>query len=421
MASRFRITAMVIVAFALLTPTVGLAEFALRDGDTVVFLGDSITAARTYGKIVENYTLLRFPDRKVRFYNAGWGGDTAAGGLARLDRDVFAHGATVLIVAYGVNDIGWGLKADDEHKKIYLDAIRGIVERCKARKVRVFIASAAITAEDPATSENGFLQRMCDEGMAIACSLGEMGIDVQRTMRTIQRKVRAASAASKDEKDKPTLHAADGVHLNDLGQLAMAFSILKGLGAPAEVSAVEIDAGHAKVRKAEGCKVSNLDVHSSKVEFDRRDDGLPVNFGVFGALKFRFIPIPEEINRYLLKITDLPEGQYDIRADGRGLGTFSAQSLSKGINICSVTADGWEPGGPWDAEAAILIHLTDARSDLAVARRFTDHYLPALPQKELLHGQNEEAIARIEELQRTLVRPRPFHFVVQPATPKTAP
>ena len=105
-----------------------LADFALRDGDTVVFLGDSITAARTYGKIVENYTLLRFPDRKVRFHNAGWGGDTAAGGLKRLERDVFAQKATVLIVAYGVNDIGWGTKADEEHKKLYLESIRGIVE-----------------------------------------------------------------------------------------------------------------------------------------------------------------------------------------------------------------------------------------------------------------------------------------------------
>ena len=28
-----------------------------------IFLGDSITAARTYGKIVESYTLLRFPAR----------------------------------------------------------------------------------------------------------------------------------------------------------------------------------------------------------------------------------------------------------------------------------------------------------------------------------------------------------------------
>src|SRR3954447_16888661 len=113
-----------------------LADFALRDGDTVVFLGDSITAARTYGKIVENYTLLRYPDRKVHFHNAGWGGDTAAGGLKRLERDVFAKGATVLLVAYGVNDIGWGTKADEAHKKVYLESIRGIVEACKSRGVR---------------------------------------------------------------------------------------------------------------------------------------------------------------------------------------------------------------------------------------------------------------------------------------------
>src|SRR5947207_13173466 len=100
------------------------AEFALKSGDTVVFLGDSITAARTYGKIVENYTLLRFPDRKVRFVNSGWGGDTAAGGLARLERDAFRAGATVHIAAYGINDIGWGARADEAHQRAYLDAVR---------------------------------------------------------------------------------------------------------------------------------------------------------------------------------------------------------------------------------------------------------------------------------------------------------
>src|SRR5262245_26457594 len=85
----------VLVLLGAVRPLAARGEFALRDGDTVVFLGDSITAARTYGKIVERYTLLRYPDRKVHFINAGWGGDTAAGGLGRLDRDVFARGATV--------------------------------------------------------------------------------------------------------------------------------------------------------------------------------------------------------------------------------------------------------------------------------------------------------------------------------------
>ena len=171
------------------------------------------------------------PIFEVHFYNAGWGGDTAAGGLKRLERDVFAQKASVLIVAYGINDIGWGARADETHKKLYLDSIRGIVERCKAKGVRVFICSAAVTAEDPDRSEHGFLQSMCDEGMAIARSLGEQSIDVQRTMRHIQRTVSKANATAKPQ-DRQTLHASDGIHLNDLGQLAMAFAILKGLGAP---------------------------------------------------------------------------------------------------------------------------------------------------------------------------------------------
>lgn len=92
---------MTLLLLAVSSATNGADDFALKDGDTVVFLGDSITAARTYGEIIENYTLLRFPERQVRFFNAGWGGDTAAGGAARLERDVFARGATVVTVACG--------------------------------------------------------------------------------------------------------------------------------------------------------------------------------------------------------------------------------------------------------------------------------------------------------------------------------
>jgi len=408
----------VVFVFVGLLPRIGWAEYALRDGDTVVFLGDSITAARTYGKIVENYTLLRFPGRKVRFVNSGWGGDTAAGGLKRLERDVFAHGATVLVVAYGVNDIGWGLKADDEHKKIYLDAVRGIVERCKARSVRVFICSAAITAEDPDKAEAGFLQRMCDEGMAIARDSGEGAIDIQRAMRKIQRHVRSIAEQIRDAKDKPTLHAADGVHLNDLGQLAMAFAILKGLGAPAEVSSVTVDARKPALVEANGCRVSDVTGDARRLEFDRLDEGLPINFGTFGALQFRFIPIPEGLNRYMLAVKGLPEGRYEVLADGRSLGAFPADQLESGVNIASATADGWEPGGPWDAQASLLIRLTDARSEIALARWFTGHYLPGYPEKDAQQKSYDEANAQVEGLQRSLVKPRPFHFIVRPAEPK---
>ena len=178
----FKSYALISLVFVLLLATPGHAEdFAIRDGDTVGFLGDSITAARTYGK----HILLRYPDRKIRFINLGIGGDTAAGGLKRLERDVFDNSVTLLTVAYGVNDIGWGLKADDEHRQLYLDSIRGIVTACKKRGVRVLICSAAITSAPPDKAENDFLQQMCDAGLAIAREEGGETIDVQRTMRDI--------------------------------------------------------------------------------------------------------------------------------------------------------------------------------------------------------------------------------------------
>src|SRR5882757_4787481 len=241
--------------------------FVLKDGDTVVFLGDSITAARGYTKIVELYTLMRHPELRVRFWNAGKGGDTAAGAVERLEKDVFSHGATVVTVAFGVNDIGWGTKADQEHKERYLDGIRRIVTECQKRGVRVFICSPAVLHEDPDKAENGFLQKMADEGMTLAKSLGAGTIDISRGMREVQRKVVAANAREKDSNKFTRLHVEDGVHLNDLGQLAMAWAMLKGLGAEAEVSDGAVDASAEKVISANGCKITVIRKLSDGVTF----------------------------------------------------------------------------------------------------------------------------------------------------------
>jgi lysophospholipase L1-like esterase len=389
-------------------------DFALKDGDTVVFLGDSITAARTYGKLIENYTLLRFPDRKVRFVNAGWGGDTAAGGLKRLDRDVFSHNPTVVTVAYGVNDIGWGTKADAEHKQAYLDGIRGIVEACRKRGVRVYVCSAAATAEDPDRAEKGYLQTMCDEGMALSKSLGGHAIDVQRGMRAIQRKIREANARQPDKSKHDSLHVADGVHLNDLGQLAMAFAILKGLGAPAEVSAAGVDAG-GKVLSTTGCGVTDAAAKDGGVAFTRLDDGLPFNYGIFYALNYRYVPVPDELNRYLLKVTNLPAGRYEVVVDGRGCGTFTAEQLAAEVNIASGTADPWEPGGPWDAQANLLKSLTDGRHEALAAATHAPRYLPGSAVATELAKQSAEFDERLVAMQRTVAKPRPYHFVIRPA------
>lgn len=400
----------VFVAFAW-AASASAADFAIRDGDTVVFLGDSITAARTYGQIIENYTLLRYPARTVRFINAGWGGDTAAGGLARLERDVFARGATLLTVAYGINDIGWGTKADPEHRQKYLDSIRGIVEACKKRGVRVYICSAAITAGD--RGDDDYLQKMCNDGMAIARSSGEGAIDVMGTMRGIQKRVRQWNVDHPEAKD--SLHAADGVHLSDLGQLAMAFAILKGLDAPAEVSTATLSARKLELLEARGCTIADLTSAGDVINFTRLDQGLPLNLAPFWGLNFRFIPFPEELNRYLLAVRNLPPGQYEIRADGRLLGTWNERQLQEGVNLSSATADAWQPGGPWDAQAHLLKKLTDARNEITVAALLTPDFLAQSPNLPAVRTDLDLLDAAIQKAQRNLARPTPYRFTIQPA------
>jgi lysophospholipase L1-like esterase len=390
------------------------ADFALKDNDTLVFLGDSITAEGTYGKIIETYTLLRFPKRNVRFINAGWGGDTAAGGLKRLQRDVFDRGATVLTVAYGINDIGWGAKADDEHRKLYLDSIRGIVEECKQHHVRVFICSAAATGSDPDKSADDFLQTMCDEGMKISKGAGEGTIDVLREMRTIQRRIKQANAQEKDPKKQETLHAADTIHLNELGETAMAFAILKGFGAPADVSSADIDAADSKRLAHSGCEITQLKRDADTIEFDRLDEGLPLNFGAFGAFRYRFIPIPDEINRYMLTIKNLKPGKYDIKVNDRALGAFSAEDLNKGVNLCSATVSGWDPGGPWEAQAWLLNDLVKARFQAISTLRAYPDYLKLHPQRDQLKQDTSAINETLEQLERKMAQPQIYHFVVRP-------
>jgi len=84
-------------------PAAEPSGFYLRDGDRVVFYGDSITDQRLYTTFVETYAVTRFPRMKLTFVHSGWGGDTVNGGGGgpidlRLKRDVFAYSPTVMTI-----------------------------------------------------------------------------------------------------------------------------------------------------------------------------------------------------------------------------------------------------------------------------------------------------------------------------------
>lgn len=80
----------------------------------IVALGDSVTqgvmehrfldSSSVYHRVLQQRLEEYFPSTTFSTINAGVSGDNAAGGLARLDRDVISHHPDLVLVAFGLND-----------------------------------------------------------------------------------------------------------------------------------------------------------------------------------------------------------------------------------------------------------------------------------------------------------------------------
>lgn len=104
--------------FALMLSVASSAFGAPFEKDaTVAFLGDSITHQGRWTGFVTRYYMERMPERNVRFYNAGVGGDTMSGCLSRLHEDVTPHRPSVIVTMFGMNDVGWSLRAEKYGEK----------------------------------------------------------------------------------------------------------------------------------------------------------------------------------------------------------------------------------------------------------------------------------------------------------------
>jgi hypothetical protein len=196
---------------------------------------------------------------------------------------------------------------------------------------------------------------------------------------------------------------------------------LKGLGAPAEVSSVAVDAAALRTLAADRCTVSGLTRIPDGVAFRRLDQGLPLNLGIFSALNHRWIPIPELLNGYRLRVTGLEPGDYEVRAEGRLIGRYSAQRLAQGENIASATANGWFPGGPWDAQSDAVKELVDARDKAWGGEAFRRQFNGDNPASARLRREAEAADDALVRLARSTARPYPYRFEIRRAAAERDP
>ncbi|WP_375461554.1 arylesterase [uncultured Enterovirga sp.] len=127
-----------VVLVAALAAVTGSARAAPGEPLKLVALGDSLTAGYNLPESAAFPTVLeaalRARGHAVTITNAGVSGDTASGGLARLDWSV-PDGTDGVIVELGANDMLRGTDPEVTRK-----ALETIVSRLKARNIPVLLA-----------------------------------------------------------------------------------------------------------------------------------------------------------------------------------------------------------------------------------------------------------------------------------------
>jgi lysophospholipase L1-like esterase len=215
----------------------------VRKHDRIVFLGDSITEQQLYSNYVETYLATRFPEFALTFFNAGWGGDTAPGGLARLDRDVLRLKPDVVTVCYGMND-GRYQPSTPEIVETFSNGLSGLVKRLKKAGVRVVLLTPGIVDEAKgahlaACHYNRCLRPIADAVVRLAKKERLPVADLHRLMSEVDARAKSADAAF--------CMIPDGVHPDPAGHLVMAHGLLTALGVPPRREIIRIPAGKPSV------------------------------------------------------------------------------------------------------------------------------------------------------------------------------
>ncbi|MEI8108516.1 MAG: GDSL-type esterase/lipase family protein [Verrucomicrobiota bacterium] len=417
------------------------AEFPLKQGDTWVMAGDSITAQHLHSNYFEAFCFARFPQLKFAFRNSGVGGHTIPSTLARFDYDIAAWKPTVVSVELGMNDKG-GTPTDK-----FVANMTTMVERIRSVKARPIILSASPVNDGTTMANLGGNQRLHEYAVALKefstkeqipyadqfhALVDVWGLNKSKeTMAGTILKLQQASAddalvgvehlraflAAQAKSPVPLVSMqGDAVHPGPPGQLMMAAALLKALGADGFVSSLTL-AADGKVVEAKGCKVDGLKAEAGRIEFDRLDERLPFPIPEDAQTVTAFYPTILDLSQYTLKVTGLKDGSYSMKINGIASATLTSKELANGVNLTALSSTAPATVNPITAQSRAILSAVANKENLVGQWRgqskqaFAPGAAPELQEKLALVTKTvEEADEKI----RQAAKPQKLHFEIAP-------
>lgn len=340
------LTLMVTAAMAQDAPQAEQKKFAspvehleLQDGDSIVFLGDSITHQRLYTQYVEDFFYTRFPNKRLKIHNAGVGGAQALDALDRFDQDVAAYKPKYVTILLGMNDG----KYQPYHETIFqtyqqdmtkvLDRIAEIGAVAIPMTPTMYDTRAhQIRTKDPAKVEATRLYNsvmayygMWLQEMAYARGLGFVDMYHPLNQITLQQR----------EKTPSFTLIPDAVHPGADGHVIMAVALIHDLNLAAPISAVQVHRAAdgnwtGSTRKA---TLADVQGDANSVSFTVTAESLPWVLPENAQLGVKLTSLGHRCSRESLQVTGLPQGKYNLSIDGTSVGTFTDVQLGQRIEL----------------------------------------------------------------------------------------
>jgi isoamyl acetate esterase len=199
----------------------------LKKGETIVFLGDSITqggvAPKGYVTLIKKALAEKHRDLGITVIGAGISGNKVPDLQKRLDRDVLAKKPTLVVIYIGINDVWHGERdpARGTPKDRYEAGLKDIIGKIKDSEARVVLCTPTVIGEKKAgtNSLDAKLDEYADLSRKVAKDTGVPLCDLHKAFQDYLTR--------HNPKDQESgVLTNDRVHLNDAGNKLVAETIL---------------------------------------------------------------------------------------------------------------------------------------------------------------------------------------------------
>ena len=278
----------------------------------------------------------RFPKQRIRFHNAGVGGDRAADAIRRFDEDVAAYQPKYVTILLGMNDGSYR----DFDKAIFdtyqagmttvLDKIAELGATAVPMTPTMFDARAKRLRNDLGEPRNTYYNgvlALYGTWLREQAEMRGLGfVDMWSPLNNLtmlQRKTTPAFTLIKD-----------GVHPDAPGQVIMAAAIIEQMVKKSPVSQITIQQKEGQLAAtAMRGKVSEFQADDTGIHFTFAAQALPWVLPPDAAEGVVLAKLGNRFSVEKLTARHLKPGTYDLMIDDAVVGSFTDAQLSTGVEL----------------------------------------------------------------------------------------